>query len=496
MEQRTKRQIKPPLRLTYDSRGNSSEEAITTVCRSTETQVHQTTEVTNLVRRSGGAISDLITYAFFLERAMRRVVDQAVEEREEEDLLKTSPAASSTLAASQRRGEEESSGEEESEKEGGFEEELHVECKVYIRCRNVPQISTSKDADGVAVDIFTNPQILQEFLELYRKNTCLWKVTSKDYSNRVKKAKAHNELKTFCQQFYPQATVAYVLKKIKNLRTVFKKELNKVRESEKSGAAAEDIYVPRLWYYKLLTFTTDQEEGRDSINSLTNAQSNCEDHCLESLSETGTEDSQSTEPNVDYDEISETQVTGDFETTHRHPLKKTRKTKHSLLTQECQEAMQKAASLLNTKDDECDAFGNIVATKLRLLTPELRCQAELDILSMLNKLHITMVTQHTQPPVHMHMTQNQFATHTHREQPQTNTRFVPQAATNINPHLTNTQYQHNYHHQNTYTQHTYNPGPTKPTSYNHLPTTDKHDLSSFQQQQEPLWNVDKHFQQL
>ncbi|XP_068113415.1 vomeronasal type-2 receptor 26-like [Hyperolius riggenbachi] len=43
-------------------------------------------EVTNLVSHTESTISDLIPYAYFLERAVRRVVDQAVEEREQEQL--------------------------------------------------------------------------------------------------------------------------------------------------------------------------------------------------------------------------------------------------------------------------------------------------------------------------------------------------------------------------------------------------------------------------
>lgn len=56
--------------------------------------------------------------------------------------------------------------------------------------------------------------------------------------------------------------------KISNLRTVFKKELNKIRDSERSGAAADDIYVPRLWYFESLRFLTDQCDCRPSLSTL------------------------------------------------------------------------------------------------------------------------------------------------------------------------------------------------------------------------------------
>ncbi|CAJ0946105.1 unnamed protein product [Ranitomeya imitator] len=53
-----------------------------------------------------------------------------------------------------------------------------------------------------------------------------------------------------------------VRKKIQALRTVYKKELNKVEKSKKSGAGADDVYVPKLWYFDLLAFTRDQEIPR------------------------------------------------------------------------------------------------------------------------------------------------------------------------------------------------------------------------------------------
>ena len=85
-------------------------------------------EVTNLVSRTEGTISDLIPFVFFLERALRRVLDQAVDEREEEEeeLWSPSPpetALSSSLAGPAATLEEEYEEEESEEECGGFEEE-------------------------------------------------------------------------------------------------------------------------------------------------------------------------------------------------------------------------------------------------------------------------------------------------------------------------------------------------------------------------------------
>ncbi|PIO39544.1 hypothetical protein AB205_0097330, partial [Aquarana catesbeiana] len=35
----------------------------------------------------------------------------------------------------------------------------------------------------------------------------------------------------------------------------------------RSGAAAEDVYVPSLWYYKRMRFLEDQMEARESLST-------------------------------------------------------------------------------------------------------------------------------------------------------------------------------------------------------------------------------------
>lgn len=117
-------------------------------------------------------------------------------------------------------------------------------------------------------DKFTSPSFLPQFIEQYRQMPCLWKIKSKEYSNRLLKNEALGKLLELCQTITPNADLNYVRNKISNLRTVFKKELNKIRDSERSGAAADDIYVPRLWYFESLRFLTDQCDCRPSLSTL------------------------------------------------------------------------------------------------------------------------------------------------------------------------------------------------------------------------------------
>ncbi|KAM4013343.1 uncharacterized protein ACNLHF_006454 isoform 1-T1 [Anomaloglossus baeobatrachus] len=112
-------------------------------------------------------------------------------------------------------------------------------------------------------------EFIREVIEMYQSLPCLWKIKSVDYSNRYKKKQAYEQLIELFQRHNPTETITteIVRKKIQGLRTVYKKELNKVEKASKSGAGTEELYVPKLWYYDLLAFIRDQEVPR-TITSL------------------------------------------------------------------------------------------------------------------------------------------------------------------------------------------------------------------------------------
>lgn len=60
-------------------------------------------------------------------------------------------------------------------------------------------------------------------------------------------------------QVEPDANRDMVTKKINSLRSSYRKEKKKVQDSERSGACADDVYKPSLWYYNLLIFLDDQD---------------------------------------------------------------------------------------------------------------------------------------------------------------------------------------------------------------------------------------------
>ncbi|KAF5291436.1 hypothetical protein FQR65_LT01747 [Abscondita terminalis] len=70
----------------------------------------------------------------------------------------------------------------------------------------------------------------------------------------------------FFENFY--GGVQMVKKKIQSLRSISRKEFNKVERSMRSGRGSDDIYSPNLWYYDLLMFIKDQEQAVPSISNI------------------------------------------------------------------------------------------------------------------------------------------------------------------------------------------------------------------------------------
>lgn len=111
-----------------------------------------------------------------------------------------------------------------------------------------------------------NPEFLKEFIHMYHSVPCLWNVKFADYSNKQKRTKAYEQLVQLCRTVCPTANVQFVKHKIANLRTVFKKEFNKVQVSKRTAATPADVYVPRLWYFDLLKFTLTHDMPEDAAS--------------------------------------------------------------------------------------------------------------------------------------------------------------------------------------------------------------------------------------
>lgn len=111
-------------------------------------------------------------------------------------------------------------------------------------------------------------QFWEEFLNMYQLHTCLWNTKAKEYSDRNLRNEAYGELVNKCKEKFPNANKDFVVKKIHTMRCSFRRELKKVINSLKSGSATEEVYVPSLWYYDLLSFIADSEMPRKGTSNL------------------------------------------------------------------------------------------------------------------------------------------------------------------------------------------------------------------------------------
>lgn len=74
------------------------------------------------------------------------------------------------------------------------------------------------------------------------------------YKNRIKKNAAYEKLAEKMKEIDPKVNRDLVRAKINSFRTSYCKKLNKVKSNQKSGAGANDIYKPRLWYFYEIDF--------------------------------------------------------------------------------------------------------------------------------------------------------------------------------------------------------------------------------------------------
>lgn len=106
-------------------------------------------------------------------------------------------------------------------------------------------------------------EFLEQFINIYQLHPCIWDTKCKDYSNKHMRNDAYGELVEYSKTKYPNATKDFVIKKIHALRCSFRRELKKVLDSQrKTGSSADDVYVPTLWYYDLMSFIGECETPR------------------------------------------------------------------------------------------------------------------------------------------------------------------------------------------------------------------------------------------
>ncbi|PIO09987.1 hypothetical protein AB205_0098140 [Aquarana catesbeiana] len=105
------------------------------------------------------------------------------------------------------------------------------------------------------------------FIDMLRELPCLWEINNPHYKNQTKRKAALDKLWEIVKQVIPTADITFLKILIGGLRSTYVRERKKVQDSQRSRAA-DDIYVPRVWYYDRLHFLAGQTEPRPSLSSL------------------------------------------------------------------------------------------------------------------------------------------------------------------------------------------------------------------------------------
>lgn len=95
---------------------------------------------------------------------------------------------------------------------------------------------------------------IETLIVTYQKFSCLYDPHDKYYFNRQRRYNALRHVGDELNRIGFPVTTEEIKKKVKCLRTQYTREKKEIEKSIKNGAAGEDIYKPRIWFFHLLTF--------------------------------------------------------------------------------------------------------------------------------------------------------------------------------------------------------------------------------------------------
>lgn len=117
-------------------------------------------------------------------------------------------------------------------------------------------------AKTVKRQAFSDSQILL-LIDLYRENECLWNVKCPEYKNNIKRKGAIaniSEKMGFSEEI--------IKKKIASIRATYLIEKKKIKDSQRTGTGADDIYHPTVPWFQHMAFLNDVIIARKTVDNL------------------------------------------------------------------------------------------------------------------------------------------------------------------------------------------------------------------------------------
>ncbi|XP_076298584.1 uncharacterized protein LOC143217826 [Lasioglossum baleicum] len=119
-------------------------------------------------------------------------------------------------------------------------------------------------------------ECLRRFIGEYETLPELWSKVHPNYLNKYKKQRALEKLLLIYKEMKPTAILKDVSKKINTLRSNYRRELNKIKTSMRSGSGTNEIYKPTSWVFYALKFLQDSESPAPLIMENDNTQASQE----------------------------------------------------------------------------------------------------------------------------------------------------------------------------------------------------------------------------
>ncbi|XP_076295466.1 uncharacterized protein LOC143216377 [Lasioglossum baleicum] len=198
-----------------------------------------------------------------------------------------------------------------------------------------------------------NKRFWLEFIKAYRELPALWKVKSDSYKNRNLKTEGYNVLVEKLKSILPEANREVVKKKINALRTNYRRELKKIKDSSRPGTGTDEIYVPTLWYFNDIDFLRDQVTVVAGTCTLNYDNSEDED----------SDNNETTSPQEDTPSRKRRVIPDD--TPQRKIVRKT-----EVVQDERNELLSLARDRLRSSNDDADILGKAWALDYKQLKPD------------------------------------------------------------------------------------------------------------------------------
>ncbi|XP_049961108.1 uncharacterized protein LOC126481413 [Schistocerca serialis cubense] len=107
-----------------------------------------------------------------------------------------------------------------------------------------------------------------KLIELYEADEALYNVRHPEYKNRLRRLESYKNIaEIISRDIRPGCTAEDIKRKINGLRTSYSYEKAKMNKS-KSGASAQAVYTPQVYWFQMLKFLDQSTEADESMCNL------------------------------------------------------------------------------------------------------------------------------------------------------------------------------------------------------------------------------------